>query len=77
MKHQAMNEMQTLLIDLAIAVHLNPVLTPHAAVSQAAARMVSTYTIRGDANRYTIKALSESTKAWDGVRAGLRTLDIM
>lgn len=71
-----MNEMQSLLIDLALAVHLNPVVTPNAAVSAAAARMVKTYTIVGEANSYTIKALSESTMAWNGVQAGLRQLNI-
>lgn len=73
---KVMSEMQSLLIDLAIAVQLHPVMNPNMVVAIAANRMLHTYNIQGRANRLTIEALVTSSKSFAGVNAGLRQLGI-
>lgn len=71
-----MHPSQAMLIDLQLAVHLNPLLNPNHVVNRSAAKMLQHYPIAKEGlARAMIETLSQSPRAYDAMMAGIRKLE--
>lgn len=73
-----MHPSQLMLIDLQIAVHLNPPLNPNQVVNRSAAKMLALYQITNTGlARAMIETLSTSPRGYDALMAGVAKLERM
>ena len=71
-----MHPSKAMLIDLQLAVRLNPLLNPNHVVNRSASKMLAVYPITNTGlARTMIETLSQSPRAYDAMMAGIKKLE--